>query len=581
MARRGSVKVGAVALAAVFGVFTPGIGPLNSATAQDATKDEERPVWAPTGTPGPPPEDPGKPDKTYVQEIDCITSGTEGRDAVAANAMKDAPPAQRLLRLNEVHNYVRQHSPAGKVGANKNTGAPLKVAVIDTGVTPHRFFQNRVKPGGDYVMNTDGREDCDGHGTQVAGIIGANPQAVDESIAFTGVAPDVQIISIRQSSQNFRPQTEEEKEQIEEERKREQEAAKAAREAEKRQNEIEQKQRELDQKADELEKKQNEDDDTDSAAAQPGGGGQDPRAQGSGAGNQGTLAKAIVNAVDKNVDVINMSVDACRPNTGNYTPDPGDESDLRGAIRYAVEKNVVVVAAAGNVGGACVQNDVPEPAAQSGQAGAQGPGKMPDPNHPPTIVTPPWFSEDLLAVAAVDGSGGVADFSMRGPWVSVAAPGTDITSLDPAPGSELLVNATFDGDKPQRLQGTSFAAPYVAGLAVLVRQMYPDLNAREVMDRIKRTAQHPGARDGHDQFVGYGLIDPMAALTVTFPEELGVAPAKDREIGSDMPPLVVEDQTPVIVALAGAAGGLGALGVTLFVVRTVRRRKGEPEAAAT
>ncbi|MGH3431310.1 MAG: serine protease, partial [Thermocrispum sp.] len=130
------MKVGAVALAAMFGVFVPGIGPLSLASAQEAAQ-EQQPPWAPVGTPGAPPEDTGKPDKVYVPEIACITSGTEGREAFAANALKEAPPAQRLLRLNEVHNYVRRHSPAGKVGADKDTGKALKVAVIDTGVTPH------------------------------------------------------------------------------------------------------------------------------------------------------------------------------------------------------------------------------------------------------------------------------------------------------------------------------------------------------------------------------------------------------------------------------------------------------------
>jgi len=111
--------------------------------------------------------------------------------------------------------------------------------------------------------------------------------------------------------------------------------------------------------------------------------------------------------------------------------------------------------------------------------------------------------------------------------------------------------------------------------------MHPELDARQIMDRIKRTAQHPGARDGHDQYVGYGMIDPMAALTATFPDEIGVPEAQDRKLGSDVPPLVIEDNTPMIVALAGTGGALAALGITIFVVRTARRRNGNPSTEAT
>jgi membrane-anchored mycosin MYCP len=47
----------------------------------------------------------------------------------------------------------------------------------------------------------DGTADCDGHGTIVAGIIGASPEPGN---AFTGIAPDATIIAIRQSSNKFR-----------------------------------------------------------------------------------------------------------------------------------------------------------------------------------------------------------------------------------------------------------------------------------------------------------------------------------------------------------------------------------------
>jgi membrane-anchored mycosin MYCP len=79
-------------------------------------------------------------------------------------------------------------------------GDGQRVAVIDTGVTRHRRLA-RVEGGGDYVSTGDGTTDCDGHGTMVAGIIAAAPDAD----GFSGVAPGAIILAIRQSSTVFAP----------------------------------------------------------------------------------------------------------------------------------------------------------------------------------------------------------------------------------------------------------------------------------------------------------------------------------------------------------------------------------------
>lgn len=575
-ARRGSVKVGVVVAAAFFGVFTPGVGPL-SAAAQEQPDNPPPPVWAPQGAiDGPPPDSKG-PDKVYLNRVTCISPSSTEKNIAVGDLLKNGPWAQRFLRLKEVQQLIREKSKVGKVGVMDN-GDPIKVAVIDTGVTKHPFFQNRVKPGGDYVekdgKGKDGLLDCDGHGTQVAGIIAGNPDNVD--IGFIGVAPDAQIISIRQSSQNYSEKTKDEIADDREEAKLKREAAEQKAESERLAKEAAAKNAELEAKLDRERQRNDEDDkkDSTSSSAQGAQPPADPRAQEStsGAGNLGTLSEAIVRAVKAKVDVINMSVDACRPAELGLKPND-DEAKVRAAIKYAADNDVVVVVAAGNSaspdsGGGCLQNDVRLPADP----------RIPNPDQPRTIVTPPWFAADgdLLAVAAIQKDGSVAPFSMRGPWVSVAAPGTEIISLDPA-GTNAIVNVTFNGtnEKGEFIQGTSFAAPYVAGLAVLVRQMHPKLDARQIIDRIQKTAQHPGASDGHDQFVGHGVIDPMAAVAAELPEEMGIQPAKDRELPSDMPSLAGPDRTPMIVALAASGGGIAALLITLFVVRTVRRR--DPE----
>jgi membrane-anchored mycosin MYCP len=81
-------------------------------------------------------------------------------------------------------------------------GQGQTVAVIDTGVARHRLLPHLV-PGGDYVSAGDGTQDCDGHGTVVAGIIGSAEVDVSGS-SFGGLAPDATIVGIRQSSNAFR-----------------------------------------------------------------------------------------------------------------------------------------------------------------------------------------------------------------------------------------------------------------------------------------------------------------------------------------------------------------------------------------
>ncbi|WP_216210448.1 S8 family serine peptidase [Amycolatopsis aidingensis] len=527
-------RAGAVLLAATIGVLAPGVTPIPAVAQDDAADDGgfyAEPPPLPPGTP-PPPDGGGVPEETFALDTQCVT-----RDLEDDIELPNKPWGQQYLRVEQAQTLAR--SSTGSAGRYRD-GRPVKVAVIDTGVTPHPFFQDRLKGVGDYVKEVPpgpGLEDCDGHGTEVAGIIAANP--TDPDIGFTGVAPDAEILSIRQSSQNYKKDTQQQSQPP-------------------------------------------AGDEGGGEEGQPGDGGEsselpadeqtnglrgstDPAQEGptrqlndgETAGNVDTLAQAIVLAANNDVDVMNVSINNCREANGQISE---PERNLQAAVRYAVEvKDVVVVSAAGNTGEKCQQNNQLAP------------------NKPRSVVTPPWFAEDVLSVAAVDENGNVAPFSVHGPWVSVAAPGTEIISLDPAKNSSKLANRMVEGSgDPMPIQGTSFAAPYVAGLAALVRTVHPDLDARQVMRRIVSTAQHPAAPDGRDNFIGYGIIDPMAALTSMVPEEEGVPPAQPKQLPSDMPPPNVRDPLPVIVAFAGAGGAVVALLIALFVVHTVRRNRRTP-----
>lgn len=75
-------------------------------------------------------------------------------------------------------------------------GQRVTVAVLDTGVdSRHPQLRGAVRQGWDFVADTaGGTEDCAGHGTAVAGLVGARTA---DGIGFAGVAPGATILPVR------------------------------------------------------------------------------------------------------------------------------------------------------------------------------------------------------------------------------------------------------------------------------------------------------------------------------------------------------------------------------------------------
>ncbi|MFI0372736.1 S8 family serine peptidase [Actinomadura sp. 1N219] len=177
--------------------------------------------------------------------------------------------------------------------------------------------------------------------------------------------------------------------------------------------------------------------------------------------------KAIRFAVDHGAKVINISqafpaLHGCRPL-------------IQDAVSYALQRNVVVVAGAGNDGDK--DNKSMEPANCAG----------------------------VLAVGAVDNQKRPWTGSERQPYVAVAAPG-------------LGVNALFaDGRVATGLSGTSQATALTSAVVALVRSKYPQMSAREVVQRVINTAVDAGP-PGKDNMTGYGVVIPHDALTARVPK---------------------------------------------------------------
>jgi membrane-anchored mycosin MYCP len=292
------------------------------------------------------------------------------------------------------------------------------------------------------------------------------------------------------------------------------------------------------------------------------------------AGDLKTLAEAIRFAADDpTVGVITMSVDDCvlagREQLVLNTP---SAKALQAAIHYAVTtRDKVVIAAAGNLssgGNNTDQNGQQQSACQNA-----GQNDNANPNDVNQVQVPPVYADDVVSVASVDPTTGApSPFTVWGPWVTIAAPGQGFTSVDPGAGGTGLSNSTTENSQPVPLQGTSFAAPYVAGVVALVRAKYPQLTARQVITRIEATAQHPSGPGGRNTQVGYGIIDPVAALTASIPGQNGVPAVANTNIKPVLPMAAQKDWTPIRVALIGTAGAIVVFLITLFVVRTVRRK---------
>ncbi|MDQ0716583.1 type VII secretion-associated serine protease mycosin [Streptomyces luteogriseus] len=248
-----------------------------------------------------------------------------------------------------------------------------------------------------------------------------------------------------------------------------------------------------------------------------------------GNGDVGTLTDAIRYAVQAGADVINISQDTTKPMKST--------SGLALAINQALARKIVVVASAGNDG---LGGNVKE--------------------------TYPASYKGVLAVAASDRNNERAAFSQSGQFVGVAAPGVDVISTVPK-GGHCSDN------------GTSFSAPYVAGVAALIKAKHPDWTARQIVAQIEQTAERTTA--GHDRLVGWGVVDPVRALTDD--EHPIEAPNPQAGLGKPEAPTPAEFQigetaeernarlaTYVAVGAVILVAGMGGTAVAL---RDARRRQ--------
>lgn len=256
------------------------------------------------------------------------------------------------------------------------------------------------------------------------------------------------------------------------------------------------------------------------------------------------VAEAVRWAVDAGADIISLSL------TRNTVSWPESWDD---AFGYAEANDVVVIAAAGNRGSG------------TDQVGA-----------PATIP-------GVLAVGGVDRRGVASDTaSSQGISIGVMAPSEQLVGAVPGGGHVIW-------------QGTSGAAPIVAGIAALVRAAHPEATAADVIGRLIATAR-PVTDTVPDPLYGYGLVDAAAAVRAEVPPvaenplgSLAAWIAVNRRADAEMRTVLLPDardaigraghpaldtvgssSRPVVAAVAPLAlVGAAVLGGSLLVMATV------------
>ncbi len=131
------------------------------------------------------------------------------------------------------------------------------------------------------------------------------------------------------------------------------------------------------------------------------------------------------------------------------------------------------------------------------------------------INYPGCFTPEILVVGSNSSNYKRTNLSCYGAELDLVAPGSSISTIDI---ENSYVTTT----------GTSFAAPYVSGIAALILSINPDLTGEEVVNIIETTAKKQGGYEyiqtdnrnngTWNDSVGYGLVDAYAAVLAAQPK---------------------------------------------------------------
>ncbi|MFT6069845.1 MAG: hypothetical protein ACJAT2_000859 [Bacteriovoracaceae bacterium] len=152
-------------------------------------------------------------------------------------------------------------------------------------------------------------------------------------------------------------------------------------------------------------------------------------------------------------------------------------SKITREIRLAQEAGILIVAAAGNN-----NKDIP---------------------------VFPCTDNGVLCVGAIDNKGKITEFTNYGGKIDLLAPGESIISTYPMNKESRTLRIT--GYEKKR--GSSQAAPYIAGIAAVVKLMNPDISLNELKARLFDSAREVSEAEIDGKSAKYGLVDMKKAVT--------------------------------------------------------------------
>ncbi len=234
------------------------------------------------------------------------------------------------------------------------------------------------------------------------------------------------------------------------------------------------------------------------------------------------IARAIEYSADPTkggAQVINISLG----HDDIYQEDRDQSNSITRAMTYAASQGVAVIIAAGNEG--FKRNNGPiYPAIVAGASSEVIPCDLSKPTHIQlnsifcndgatrlTPENPDPFDGHVVAVSSVNKDGDFSRFSstceVADPRFCLAAPGEDIVTTR---------NSRGPGDNYITTNGTSFAAPHMAGAVAVMLSTFPNLTAQQVIRILLQTATDPDETrpsfDVTSRDLGNGILDLNAAL---------------------------------------------------------------------
>ncbi len=195
------------------------------------------------------------------------------------------------------------------------------------------------------------------------------------------------------------------------------------------------------------------------------------------------IARGVNLAVAAGARVINISL-------GGSTPSSG----LSNALAAAASAGAVIVVSAGNDG--------------------EGGDLSVDPANPDpfAIGTLRAGGANVIIAGSVDGDAQISSFSNkagRSAASYLTAQGEDVCCV--YQDGQIYTETQNGTDFIYVVNGTSFAAPQIAGAAALLAQAFPNLTGSEIVSLLLENARDAGAR-GTDAIYGRGVLDIGAAF---------------------------------------------------------------------